>query len=146
VSYHVRYPRHRVLMTVVVYYGATIFQSVGIQDAFVTQLILGAVNFISTFGGIYVMERFGRRWPLIIGGVWQSLWLFVFAAVGTAKDPKENQSVGYVMIISACLFILGYATTWAPGVWIIIGETFPTRTRKSILIASVMMMALMSTL
>ena len=34
-----------------------------------------------------------------------------------------------VMIISACMFILGYATTWAPGVWIIIGETFPMRTR-----------------
>lgn len=34
------------------------------------------------------------------------------------------------MIVSACLFILGYASTWAPGVWIITGETFPTRTRS----------------
>lgn len=33
------------------------------------------------------------------------------------------------MIVSACMFILGYATTWAPGVWILIGETFPTKTR-----------------
>ena len=53
------------------------------------------------------------------------------------------------MIVSACLFILGFATTWAPyvnfcsfvirlvssvfmtsrGIWILIGETFPTRTR-----------------
>ena len=39
------------------YYGATIFQSVGIQDSFVTQIILGAVNFVCTFGGLYVMER-----------------------------------------------------------------------------------------
>ncbi|KAG6812815.1 hypothetical protein H0H92_000273 [Tricholoma furcatifolium] len=107
------------------YYGATIFQSVGIQDSFVTQIILGAVNFGCTFGGLYVMQRFGRRLPLIIGGVWQSCWLFVFAAAGTAKDPKDHP----VMIVSACLFILGYAMTWAPGVWILIGETFPTRTR-----------------
>ena len=51
-----------------------------------------------------------------------------------------------VMIVAACLFILGFATTWAPwvhllrwryqrltnecsGIWILIGETFPTRTR-----------------
>src|ERR1700761_3160713 len=27
------------------------------------------------------------------------------------------------MIVSACLFILGYASTWAPGVLILIGET-----------------------
>ena len=39
------------------YYGATIFQSVGIQDSFVTQIILGAVNFLCTFGGLYIMER-----------------------------------------------------------------------------------------
>ena len=39
------------------YYGATIFQSVGIQDSFITQIILGAVNFICTFGGIYLMEN-----------------------------------------------------------------------------------------
>jgi SP family sugar:H+ symporter-like MFS transporter len=24
---------------------------------------------------------------------------------------------------------MGYAMTWAPGIWILIGETFPTRTR-----------------
>lgn len=34
------------------------------------------------------------------------------------------------MIVSACLFILGYAMTWAPGIWILTGETFPTRTRS----------------
>jgi len=33
------------------------------------------------------------------------------------------------MIVAACFFILGFATTWGPGIWILIGETFPTRTR-----------------
>jgi len=111
------------------YYGATVFMSVGISDSYITQIILGAVNFGCTFGGLYIMERFGRRFPLIIGGVWQSCWLFVFAAAGTAKDPTTNPGIGKLMIVSACLFILGYAMTWAPGVWILVGETFPTRTR-----------------
>ena len=35
------------------------------------------------------------------------------------------------MIVSACLFILGFASTWAPGAWILTGESFPTRTRSS---------------
>ncbi|KAL0947992.1 hypothetical protein HGRIS_010619 [Hohenbuehelia grisea] len=111
------------------YYGATVFQSVGIHDSFVTQIILGAVNFFCTFGGIYVMEKFGRRVPLIVGGLWQSAWLFVFAAAGTAKVPEDNPNIGKLMIVAACMFILGYAMTWAPGVWILVGETFPTRTR-----------------
>lgn len=111
------------------YYGATVFLSVGLSDPYVTQIILGAVNFFCTFGGMYVMERFGRRFPLICGGVWQSAWLFVFATAGTAVDPVTHTSIGKLMIVAACMFILGYAMTWAPGVWILIGETFPTRTR-----------------
>ncbi|KAI5452213.1 hypothetical protein NCC49_001148 [Naganishia albida] len=111
------------------YYGATIFQSVGIEDSFITQIILGAINFGCTFIGIWVMGRFGRRWPLIIGGIWQAAWLFVFASVGTAKDPETNQTVGKVMIVSACLFIFSYASTWAPGIWILIGETGTRKNR-----------------
>jgi len=101
------------------YYGASVFQSVGIQDSFVTQIILGAVNFGCTFLGMYVMERvsfsvtfvmanklmyimqFGRRIPLIVGGLWQSFWLFVFAAAGTAKDPTTDQGIGKR---TCCLF------------------------------------------
>ena len=104
------------------YYGATVFSSVGIADAFVTQIILGAVNFTCTFGGLYVMQRvcystyfvylqtykiffkFGRRMPLIIGGVWQSAWLFAFAAAGTATDPKDNSTIGKCTTI--CFVVL----------------------------------------
>jgi hypothetical protein len=48
--------------------------------------------------------------PLIIGGIWQAAWLFVFAGVGTAKNPEENKTAGKVMIVSACLFIFSYAS------------------------------------
>jgi hypothetical protein len=33
--------------------------------------------------------------PLIIGGVWQSIWLFVFAATGTAvSDLNAHKGAG----------------------------------------------------
>jgi MFS transporter, SP family, sugar:H+ symporter len=35
----------------------------------------------------------------MIGGLWQSAWLFVFAAAGTAKDPKHNPGTGKRMYI-----------------------------------------------
>jgi SP family sugar:H+ symporter-like MFS transporter len=112
----------------------------------VTQIILGAVNFVATIGGLYVMQKFGRRWPLIIGGLWMSIWLFVFASVGVSRDVENDKTAGTraydmfagnththvvlsVMIASACLFIVGFATTWAPGVWIIISESFAPQTR-----------------
>lgn len=105
------------------YYGATIFQGVGLSDEFVAQIILGAVNFVSTFGGIYIMERFGRRIPLMVGGIWQSAWLIVYATAGTVRDPQTDEGIGKLMIVSSCMFIVGYATTWAPGIWTLVGET-----------------------
>merc|ERR1712169_82082 len=54
------------------YYGATVFQSSGVDDPILVQLILGAVNVVTTLYGLWVVERFGRRWPLVIGAFWQS--------------------------------------------------------------------------
>lgn len=93
------------------YYSDTIFATVGIEDSFIAEIILGAVNFVCTFGGLYVMQRvryslfcsvlpfintlaqFGRRIPLIVGGIWQSIWMFIFAAAGTAKVPEDNPGI-----------------------------------------------------
>ncbi|GJN80187.1 hexose transporter hxt1 [Purpureocillium lilacinum] len=114
------------------YYGASIFESAGISDPIQTQIILGAVNVAMTFYGLYVVEKYGRRWPLFIGALWQAVWLLVFATIGTAKPPgtETNKESGIVMIVSACMFIASFAGTWGPMAWVVIGETFPMRTRE----------------
>ncbi|KAL1842454.1 hypothetical protein VTJ49DRAFT_5191 [Mycothermus thermophilus] len=115
------------------YYGATVFESAGVDDPIRTQLILGAVNVGMTFFGLYAVEKFGRRVPLIAGAAWQAAWLAVFAAVGTAllggEGEQNNRAAGIVMIVSACMFIASFAITWGPICWVVIGETFPLRTR-----------------
>jgi len=103
------------------YFGATIFTSVNLQDSFVTQIILGAVNFACTFLGLYVLERFGRRIPLIIGAAWMVVWLLIFGLAGTLGGDGSNvtdPAIGKLLIVSACMFILGYASTWAPGAFL----------------------------
>lgn len=79
-----------------------------------TQLILGAVNVALTFYGLYVVEKYGRRWPLFIGALWQAAWLAVFASVGTAVPPDTSRTTGIVMIVSACMFIASFAGVSVP--------------------------------
>ncbi|KAF4480180.1 hypothetical protein FAGAP_12085 [Fusarium agapanthi] len=80
------------------YYGATIFESAGIDDPILVQLILGAINVGMTFFGIYYAERFGRRWPLIIGGLWQTAWLLIFASasLATASNWLANFLISFL--------------------------------------------------
>ena len=65
-----------------------------------------------TFPGLYIVERVGRRRPLIIGALWQAAWLLVFAIVGTVLPPTEHPVAGTIMIVSACMFIASFAMTW----------------------------------
>jgi len=117
------------------YYGTTIFQGVGIDNSYVTAMILGGVNVGATFFGVYMARHFRRRESLWIAALWQCMCFLVFASVGQFqfKNAPEGSATaktsGTVMIVFACLFIVGFATTWGPLVWACIGEMFPYRYR-----------------
>jgi SP family sugar:H+ symporter-like MFS transporter len=117
------------------YYGTTIFKGVGINNSYVTAMILGGVNVGATFFGVWMANHFRRRESLYIAALWQTMCFLVFASVGQFmfKDAPEGsataKTAGSVMIVFACLFIVGFATTWGPLVWACIGEMFPYRYR-----------------
>ncbi|RQM06671.1 hypothetical protein DH86_00001291, partial [Scytalidium sp. 3C] len=59
----------------------------------------------------------------------------IFASVGhfalNQNDPQSTESAGTAMIVFACLFILGFASTWGPMVWTICAELYPARYRSN---------------
>ncbi|EPX71603.1 hexose transporter Ght2 [Schizosaccharomyces octosporus yFS286] len=116
------------------YYGFQVAQGAGIQSPYLSALILDACNFGCTFGGMFTLEYFGRRNPLIIGGLWQSMWFWIYGAVGSRAlyhaNGTSNTRAGAVMIVCACLFIFGFAQTWAPAAYVIVGESYPVRYRS----------------
>lgn len=117
------------------YYGTVIFKATGINNSYVTQMILGGVNFGTTFLGLYVVEHFGRRKSLIFGAFWMFVCFMVFASVGhfslDRTTPRNTPAAGTAMIVFACLFILGFASTWGPIIWTICAELYPSRYRSN---------------
>lgn len=94
------------------YYGTQVFAQVSPSlVAFAVSMILGGVNFASTFGGLYVVENFGRRKSLIFGGLWMFMCFMIFSSMGTfllqpAVDAgTTDRTAGLVMIVFACLFM-----------------------------------------
>lgn len=118
------------------YYGTSIFKSVGLEDSFITSIILGAVNFGSTFVALYSIGQFGRRETLICGSALMSACLLVFSVIGTTVlypngyDQPTDKQVGCAMVFLTCLFIFIFAITWAPGVFVVVSETYPLRIRS----------------
>lgn len=121
-------------MNYFMYFGTTIFSSVGIENSFVTQIVLGAVNVVCTFPGLYMVDKFGRRKCLISGALWMFMCFIVYASVGQFMlengDGTQNKTAGYIMIIFACLFIAAFASTWGPMAWACVAEMYPGRYRS----------------
>ncbi|KFZ18084.1 hypothetical protein V501_01362 [Pseudogymnoascus sp. VKM F-4519 (FW-2642)] len=119
------------------YYGTTIFAGVGIENSYVTSMILGGVNVGATFFGLYFVEHFGRRRCLVTGALWMFVCFMIFASIGHFKfEPAPEHSsqaktYGTVMIVFACLFICGFASTWGPMIWAVNSEMFPYRYRAN---------------
>ena len=51
----------------------------------------------------------------------------IFSSVGhfLLQENRQVSTSGTVMIVFTALFIAGYAMTWGPIIWAVIGEIFP---------------------
>ncbi|QPG75216.1 hypothetical protein FOA43_002566 [Brettanomyces nanus] len=117
------------------YYATSTFKSVGLTDGFMTSIILGVDNFASTFVALYIIDHLGRRKTLMSGSAGMLACMAAYSILGVvALYPKEygvdpKKPIGDAMIFFCCLFIFFFATTWGPGVYVIVGESYPLRIR-----------------
>jgi MFS family permease len=105
------------------YYGTTFFQQSGVENAFLISLITNLVNVVTTPVAFYGVEKFGRRKLLLWGAILMLVCEFIVGAVGTALPGSKAANT--CLVVFVCLYIFGFATTWGPSAWIIIGEIYP---------------------
>ncbi|KAJ5817302.1 hypothetical protein N7447_009535 [Penicillium robsamsonii] len=112
------------------YYGTTFFQNSGIQNSFVITLITNIINVVSTFPGLYMVEKWGRRPLLMFGAVGMCVSQLIVAIVGTAIDSDVSNKV---LIAFVCIYIFFFASSWGPVAWVVTGELFPLKARAKCL-------------
>jgi SP family sugar:H+ symporter-like MFS transporter len=105
------------------YYGTTFFQNSGIKNPFIISIATAVVNVCTTPISWYTIEKFGRRKLLMYGAILMLVCQFIVAAVGTALPNSSTAST--VLIVFVLIYIFGFATTWGPAAWVVIGEIFP---------------------
>lgn len=77
------------------YYAPQLFQTIGGtggNTSLFTTGIYGIVKVVAT--GIFLIgiDKFGRRWSLVVGGWWMSAVMFVLGAVLVSKPPTLTQT------------------------------------------------------
>ncbi|KAL6946731.1 hypothetical protein ACO0RG_000896 [Hanseniaspora osmophila] len=109
------------------YYGTSLFDRVGLQDPYLTAIILGAVNFVATFGGLYLVEKLGRKKLLLVGSFGAFVSMMVYASVGSFAFQKHAS--GGIMIAFTCFFIIFFAIALGPVTFVVVSELYPPRVK-----------------
>ncbi|KAF2721338.1 high affinity glucose transporter RGT2 [Polychaeton citri CBS 116435] len=114
------------------YYGTQYFLNAGFRNAFITQVITNCVNVVSTFPGLYLVEKMGRRNLLLMGAFGMAVCQYVVAITGTVAGTTD-QAAQNTAIAFVCIYIFFFASSWGPVAWVVTGEMFPLKTRAKCL-------------
>src|SRR5262249_49165788 len=80
----------------------------------------------------------GRKPLLVVGSAGMALTLGVMAAVfatagGGPGNPVLSHGAAVTGLIAANLYIVAFAVSWGPVMWVLLGEMFPNRLRGAAL-------------
>jgi MFS transporter, SP family, sugar:H+ symporter len=127
-------------INVIFNYSDLLWEAVGFgeKSSFTIALVTTGVNVLITFVAIALIDRVGRRPLLLAGSAGMSLTLItmtvVFAGASFSNgQPQLDGASGIVALVAADLYVVAFAVSWGPVLWVLLGEMFPNRIRSAAL-------------
>jgi SP family sugar:H+ symporter-like MFS transporter len=116
----------------IIYYAPTTLTKVGFGDsaAILANAGIGVLNVAMTLVAIWLIDKVGRKPLLLVGALGMSLSLAILAITSLVlPEPKGLGLVGIVTVVCLAGFIVSFAASWGPIVWVMLAEIFPLRIR-----------------
>jgi sugar porter (SP) family MFS transporter len=122
----------------VIYYAPTLLESAGLggHAAIGATVIVGAINMLFTIGALLILDRVGRRPPLLAGTAGMVVGLAVLGVVFLGQPAAVSQIRAVVAITALCVYIASFAVGLGPVFWLLIAEIYPLRMRGSAMAAA----------
>jgi SP family sugar:H+ symporter-like MFS transporter len=117
----------------IIYYAPTTLTNVGYgaAAAIYANLIIGVVNVAMTFVAIWLIDRVGRKPLLLTGlvGMVASLTVLGLSTLLLSEPSSPTDAVAVITLLCLAGFIISFAATWGPTVWVMLPEVLPLRIR-----------------
>ncbi len=117
-------------INMMIYYAPTIFGYAG-MTGIIALLAIPTVNMLFTFPAIKWIDKWGRKKLLYMGATVMMISMFAagFAFLSIAHSAPGAISKT-VLLLSAVVYIFGFACSWGPVAWVICAEVFPLKGRE----------------
>jgi sugar porter (SP) family MFS transporter len=127
-------------INVIFYYSDVLWEAVGFgeKSSFTIALVTTGVNVVITLVAIALIDRVGRRPLLLAGSAGMALMLATMTVVFTSASvvngrPDLDTASGVIALVAADVFVIAFAISWGPVLWVLLGEMFPNRIRSAAL-------------
>lgn len=126
-------------INVIMFYAPVLFKTIGFGDnaSLMSAVITGSVNVLATLVSIYGVDKWGRRFLFLEGGIQMLICQIVVAACIGAKfgidgNPGELPKwYAIVVVLFICIYVAGFAWSWGPLGWLVPSEIFPLEIRSA---------------
>ncbi|CAN4092080.1 unnamed protein product [Withania somnifera] len=126
-------------INVIMFYAPVLFKTIGFaaDASLMSAVITGIVNVVATMVSIYYVDKLGRRFLFLEGGIQMLICQIVvaicigskFGTDGTAAQLPKWYAV--VVVIFICVYVAGFAWSWGPLGWLVPSEIFPLEIRSA---------------
>jgi len=131
-------------INIIFYYGEVLWKSAGATEQWALRinLLTGLVNILATIPAIALVDRAGRKPLLLVGSAGMAVTLaglaavFATAGVGAGGGPLLSYPAAVTGLAAANLYIVAFAISWGPVMWVLLGEMFPNQMRGAALAVS----------
>jgi SP family sugar:H+ symporter-like MFS transporter len=127
-------------IAVIFFYSRVLWEAVGFgaSSAFTIALVTSLVNVAITLLAVVLIDRVGRRPLLLAGSTGMALMLATLTVVFSRAPIVDGHpilagSAALIALVAANLFVVAFAVSWGPIVWVQLGEMFPNRIRSAAL-------------
>jgi MFS transporter, SP family, galactose:H+ symporter len=114
-------------INVVMYFAPTIFRIAGFattdQQMWGT-VIVGITNVLATFIAIAFVDRLGRKPIMYAGFITMGVAMVTVGMLFNMRIEKHPE-LGYFAILALLIFIIGFAMSAGPIIWILCSEIYP---------------------
>jgi SP family galactose:H+ symporter-like MFS transporter len=115
-------------INVIMYYAPRILNEAGFNttaEQMWGTVLIGTINVLATFIAIAFVDRLGRKPIMFAGFTVMGLGMLSLGTLFHLGIGAGNMTMSYLAVASLVVFIIGFAMSAGPIIWILCAEIFP---------------------
>lgn len=125
-------------INVIMFYAPVLFKTIGFGSnaSLLSAVITGLVNVVATTVSIFSVDRIGRRFLFMEGGVQMFFSQILIAIVlgvkfGSSGEGSLSKGFAAFVVVLICVYVAAFAWSWGPLGWLVPSEIFPLEIRSA---------------